>query len=1333
MNPPVDEERAAWGTIRGFFTQVLLTAIRWVDLGEAEIIVCEGKEDIDRYIIDEDGAFLEPSYEQVKDYSGNLSIRNASVRETIAQFAVAFQTHAENGTTPVCRFTTTSGRARQQISGAGVDVLREWEEWARQTPDERESAPLVASLRKQLSDEEIDEVLDWLDEHEDRWAGFLDAVEFVFEVGSVPKLLKQLNDRLCGDNRTDLPADLLAARIVRTVFEAASQRDVTDRVLTSRALVQLLQLAEDGLEEWARDAEAERLRNWTTEIVVRLDGLEREFRRHREDVEERIQELESTDALLVGFQIGSLDPPMLPAQIAPRAERVEQVATQLDDSAMVLIAGEVGFGKSQLASLIVEDVGRTAVWLNLHNTSSVNVEPGLAALASALGAEAAHGRQAYAEALDGRDDMVIVLDEIPEISPIVADKLAIFVAVAEDSGVAVIGTTAFEPSSRLLEVLGRRLAVFDDLDFTNEEIRELCSAHGAPDGLPDELFDIIASGTSRCATLVKACVVFLESIGWDFLSDEGINGILGQQFAATTQVDTIRKLIASVDDEKACELLYRLTVPMGAVPWPLVKRLSEIDEPVPHPRQTILPLVGAWVRPEGDDSYRVSPLIRPMGEDNLTEEAYREANRRSAEFLFRTGILEHRYATQAILHLHLADEYDRSGALYLSQLDHLSEYEGLTSDMMPSLPWVGEQLPVEMNSTLRLGIRLKQLLLLPRVGRDTNPVERHLEALLPDLREADFPLLVFLKILQNTEAVSIDVDQAFYRLLDGILDGEADALPAEVQEATTLATLQDVESGEELSKWLHTLERFGFPLDETPVTAEVMRLAVWRVGAEVGDEHVEIANRTNIASVRHAVRARAILNMNEPMAALEKEPSEVQFLVLGELAFDSGDTENARDLFQRAVTLDAGRFEGERLWTLHGYAALLAADGDWDRALKMCASARDAAKAHGEPLKRFNAAAEEAIGLYLAGEHAAAAERLVYAADLLWSNRDSSDPLWRRAFVVFGHVTGYIWSMLNTGQPPYEGEPYVGVFQCADMKAANLFDERRCVYVPAHIAGILAQVGDHRPLVKKWRTRVYEIGVEFDREELIFSAGVDEVANRLSASPVELSEAIEGAHRFGRAAAKMRRATTRQLDFTSNPEVFQEMELSDDERSEAELYFYGVGLIPAAMRIGIRRLGELEVIARGFDFDTTDELSHIVRLSQAGRARELIETDWAHEGLNCLAYILASKTHLVPLETCFEGQVFALTWMAPSFGGRSAILLDVVEPFIADYWKDCIENRRIGFTAPGRVACAVETALSQQDGHQWQAVLRAVELGLRVSVPDHVRLVYSSDDANSAS
>lgn len=66
MNPSVDDKRAAWETICELFTRVILAAIRWVELPDSKIIVCEGKEDINRYVIDDTGAFLEPKYEQVK-------------------------------------------------------------------------------------------------------------------------------------------------------------------------------------------------------------------------------------------------------------------------------------------------------------------------------------------------------------------------------------------------------------------------------------------------------------------------------------------------------------------------------------------------------------------------------------------------------------------------------------------------------------------------------------------------------------------------------------------------------------------------------------------------------------------------------------------------------------------------------------------------------------------------------------------------------------------------------------------------------------------------------------------------------------------------------------------------------------------------------------------------------------------------------------------------------------------------------------------------------------------------------------------------------------------
>jgi hypothetical protein len=51
-------ERVAGATIRGYLTQAHYSVLRWLALGANEAILCEGDEDIDRYLVDSSGTVV---------------------------------------------------------------------------------------------------------------------------------------------------------------------------------------------------------------------------------------------------------------------------------------------------------------------------------------------------------------------------------------------------------------------------------------------------------------------------------------------------------------------------------------------------------------------------------------------------------------------------------------------------------------------------------------------------------------------------------------------------------------------------------------------------------------------------------------------------------------------------------------------------------------------------------------------------------------------------------------------------------------------------------------------------------------------------------------------------------------------------------------------------------------------------------------------------------------------------------------------------------------------------------------------------------------------------
>lgn len=83
----LDPRRSAHASIRGYLYQTCLGVLRWLDLQPNEILLCEGDEDLDRFLLG-GGAVSE----QVKAYTGGLSITDRVVRDSLRNFLRSYVT-----------------------------------------------------------------------------------------------------------------------------------------------------------------------------------------------------------------------------------------------------------------------------------------------------------------------------------------------------------------------------------------------------------------------------------------------------------------------------------------------------------------------------------------------------------------------------------------------------------------------------------------------------------------------------------------------------------------------------------------------------------------------------------------------------------------------------------------------------------------------------------------------------------------------------------------------------------------------------------------------------------------------------------------------------------------------------------------------------------------------------------------------------------------------------------------------------------------------------------------------------------------------------------------
>src|SRR5947199_10000285 len=123
----LDERRSAHASIRGYLYQTCLGVQRWLDLQPGEILLCEGDEDLDRFLLN-GGAVSE----QVKAHTGGLSITDRVVRDSLRNFLRSYVTLRQRGEDRKFVFTTTAyEKKKKRPDGLDFDLLEKWKEGVR--------------------------------------------------------------------------------------------------------------------------------------------------------------------------------------------------------------------------------------------------------------------------------------------------------------------------------------------------------------------------------------------------------------------------------------------------------------------------------------------------------------------------------------------------------------------------------------------------------------------------------------------------------------------------------------------------------------------------------------------------------------------------------------------------------------------------------------------------------------------------------------------------------------------------------------------------------------------------------------------------------------------------------------------------------------------------------------------------------------------------------------------------------------------------------------------------------------------------------------------------
>jgi hypothetical protein len=145
--------------------------------------------------------------------------------------------------------------------------------------------------------------------------------------------------------------------------------------------------------------------------------------------------------------------------------------------------------------------------------------------------------------------------------------------------------------------------------FSSPEISELLQAAGAPGGFPsDKISDFLLALTGGLPVLVAAAARLLTTKNWK-VDNATLESFFGGQFAIGAKTDARAMIESTIPDDRARELLYRLTCVVGPISKTQIDQISKIPERIPLAADKLNQLLGLWVQPYAEETFLLSPLV----------------------------------------------------------------------------------------------------------------------------------------------------------------------------------------------------------------------------------------------------------------------------------------------------------------------------------------------------------------------------------------------------------------------------------------------------------------------------------------------------------------------------------------------------------------------------------------------------------------------------------------------------------------------------------------------------------------------------------------------------
>lgn len=402
---------------------------------------------------------------------------------------------------------------------------------------------------------------------------------------------------------------------------------------------------------------------------------------------------------------------------SPRSNLVDSIITLFQKNSWIWVHGNISMGKTQI-SLAVAERFETTYLIDLKD-----YKPGqyltvlIKELSFQLLADASN-KDVAKLVTSMPDKALIILDDICSLDLTGKEwaLFTVFIVALGKKDIKILSTSNMLPGTQAATYFNDSIFPWEIPLMTEGEVKETITAFGATEELALKLQKAILDITKGHPAIVTAACRFLKQSSWQ-INQDVLDGLFDGDFSKDLDEETYRRIMNTIADVGAKDLLYRLGLIRGNISIAEIDAIAGVNPEVHLLQEKLLSLTGLWVQKKRNDLFELSPLVRRIRPD-LTRSVSIAASKALGFSILSKGKINQVEAKKAILYFIDAEEYNQAATTLTFILEAAFKNPDVYFEWGFEQFWSSESMPAQMHLFIQSVVRQAQVELFIRAGKD---------------------------------------------------------------------------------------------------------------------------------------------------------------------------------------------------------------------------------------------------------------------------------------------------------------------------------------------------------------------------------------------------------------------------------------------------------------------------------------------------------------------------------------------------------------------------------------------------------------------------------------